>query len=100
MSFKLLPKIELHIHLDCSLSYNVVKKLRPETSIQDYNQNFKAGESCSSLKHYIKCADNAISLMQTKESLELVMEDFLCLALCEGVPLHPTCLRGLSRGPR
>ena len=53
MSFKLLPKIELHIHLDCSLSYNVVKKLRPETSIQDYNQNFKAGESCSSLKHYI-----------------------------------------------
>ena len=76
MSFKLLPKIELHIHLDCSLSYNVVKKLRPETSIQDYNQNFKAGESCSSLKHYIKCADNAISLMQTKESLELVMEDF------------------------
>ena len=76
MSYKLLPKIELHIHLDCSLSYNVVKKLRPETTIQDYNQNFKAGESCSSLKHYIKCADNAISLMQTKESLELVMEDF------------------------
>ena len=76
MSFKLLPKIELHIHLDCSLSYDVVRKLRPETSIQDYNQNFKAGKSCSSLKHYIKCADNAISLMQTKESLELVMEDF------------------------
>ena len=76
MSYKTLPKIELHIHLDCSLSYNVVKKLRPETTIQEYNQNFKAGESCSSLKHYIKCADNAISLMQTKESLELVMEDF------------------------
>lgn len=76
MSYKTLPKIELHIHLDCSLSYNVVKKLRPETTIKEYNQNFKAGESCSSLKHYIKCADNAISLMQTKESLELVMEDF------------------------
>ena len=76
MSYKTLPKIELHVHLDCSLSYNLVKKLRPETTIQEYNQNFKAGESCSSLKHYIKCADNAISLMQTKESLELVMEDF------------------------
>ena len=76
MTYISLPKIELHIHLDCSLSYNVVKKLRPETTIQDYNQNFKAGKSCSSLKHYIKCADNAISLMQTKESLELVMEDF------------------------
>ncbi len=76
MSYKSLPKIELHIHLDCSLSYNVVKKLRPEITIQEYNQNFKAGVSCSSLNHYIQCADNAISLMQTKESLELVLEDF------------------------
>lgn len=76
MSYKSLPKIELHIHLDCSLSYNVVKKLRPEITIQEYNQNFKAGASCSSLNHYIQCADNAISLMQTKESLELVLEDF------------------------
>ena len=77
MKFKNLPKIELHIHLDCSLSYETVKRLRPETSIDEFNNNFKAGKSCSSLKQYIKCADNAISLMQSKESLELVMEDFL-----------------------
>lgn len=76
MSFKPLPKIELHIHLDCSLSYNVVKKLRPGITIQEYNQNFKAGASSYSLNHYLQCADNAISLMQTKESLELVLEDF------------------------
>ena len=76
MKFKNLPKIELHIHLDCSLSYETVKRLRPETTIDHYNNNFKAGKSCSSLKQYIKCADNAISLMQSKESLELVMEDF------------------------
>ena len=76
MKFKNLPKIELHIHLDCSLSYKTVKRLRPETSIDEFNNNFKAGKSCSSLKQYIKCADNAISLMQSKESLELVMEDF------------------------
>lgn len=76
MKFKNLPKIELHIHLDCSLSYETVKRLRPETSIDEFNNNFKAGKSCSSLKQYIKCADNAISLMQSKESLELVMEDF------------------------
>ena len=76
MKFKNLPKIELHIHLDCSLSYETVKRLRPETTIDDFNNNFKASKSCSSLKQYIKCADNAISLMQSKESLELVMEDF------------------------
>ena len=76
MKFKNFPKIELHIHLDCSLSYETVKRLRPETTIDHYNNNFKASKSCSSLKQYIKCADNAISLMQSKESLELVMEDF------------------------
>ena len=76
MKFKNLPKIELHIHLDCSLSYETVKRLRPDTTIDDFNNNFKASKSCSSLKEYIKCADNAISLMQSKESLELVMEDF------------------------
>ena len=76
MKFKNLPKIELHIHLDCSLSYETVKRLRPNTTIDDFNNNFKATKSCSSLKQYIKCADNAISLMQSKESLELVMEDF------------------------
>ena len=76
MKFKNLPKIELHIHLDCSLSYETVKSLRPDTTIDDFNNNFKASKSCSSLKQYIKCADNAISLMQSKESLELVMEDF------------------------
>ena len=76
MKFKNLPKIELHIHLDCSLSYETVKRLRPNTTIDDFNNNFKASKSCSSLKQYIKCADNAISLMQSKESLELVMEDF------------------------
>ena len=76
MKLKNLPKIELHIHLDCSLSYETVKRLRPDTTIDDFNNNFKASKSCSSLKQYIKCADNAISLMQSKESLELVMEDF------------------------
>ena len=76
MKFNNLPKIELHIHLDCSLSYETVKRLRPDTTIDDFNNNFKASKSCSSLKQYIKCADNAISLMQSKESLELVMEDF------------------------
>ena len=76
MKFKNLPKIELHIHLDCSLSYETVKRLRPDTTIDDFNNNYKASKSCSSLKQYIKCADNAISLMQSKESLELVMEDF------------------------
>ena len=73
--FKNLPKIELHLHLDCSLSYDVVKKIDPEVDLNHYKSSFQAGESCSSLKDYLKCADNAIDLMQTKENLQFIVED-------------------------
>ena len=73
--FKDIPKIELHLHLDCSLSYDVVKKIDPTIDINQYESLFQAGESCSSLKDYIKCADRAIELMQTKENLEFIVED-------------------------
>ena len=73
--FKNLPKIELHLHLDCSLSYDVVKKIDPTIDLKYYKSSFQAGESCSSLDDYLKCADNAIHLMQTKENLEFIVED-------------------------
>ena len=73
--FKNLPKIELHLHLDCSLSYDVVKKIDPTVDLNHYKSSFQAGESCSSLKDYLKCADNAIELMQTKENLQFIVED-------------------------
>ena len=73
--FKDIPKIELHLHLDCSLSYDVVKKIDPTIDLNQYESLFQAGESCSSLKDYIKCADRAIELMQTKENLEFIVED-------------------------
>ena len=73
--FKNIPKIELHLHLDCSLSYDVVKKIDSRIDYNEYKSSFQASPSCSSLKDYISCADRAIELMQTKENLELIVED-------------------------
>ena len=73
--FKDIPKIELHLHLDCSLSYDVVKKIDSKVDLKQYKTSFQAGQSCSSLKDYLKCADNAIKLMQTKENLQFIVED-------------------------
>ena len=75
--FKNLPKIELHLHLDCSLSYDVVKKIDPTIDLNHYKSSFQAGENCSSLNDYLKCADNAIQLMQTRENLEFIVEIYL-----------------------
>lgn len=75
MNFTALPKIELHLHLDCSLSFEVVKKLRPETSEEEYLETFVAPSKCTDLVEYISHATYAIDLMQTGEQLRLVTRD-------------------------
>lgn len=75
MNINSLPKIELHLHLDCSLSFEVVQKLRPEISRAEYDRDFIAPANCASLEEYLKCAEAPITIMQTKEQLEAVTFD-------------------------
>ncbi|MEJ6765456.1 MAG: adenosine deaminase [Flavobacteriaceae bacterium] len=72
--FKNLPKVELHVHLDCCLSYKALKKINSKISYSTFQNQF-IGTSCSCLKDYIKCADRALEYMQTKEELEIIVED-------------------------
>ncbi|MAU63757.1 MAG: adenosine deaminase [Flavobacteriaceae bacterium] len=74
MNFSKYHKVELHVHLDCSLSYDVVKKINPKITRSRYINEF-IGSRCNSLNDYIKCADRAVEIMQTKEELELVTID-------------------------
>jgi len=73
-SIKDLPKVELHVHLDCCLSFKGLLRIDPTISESFYKKNF-IGTSCSCLKDYIRCADTALEYMQTKEQLEIVIED-------------------------
>ena len=75
MQFRELPKVELHLHLDCSLSYKLVKQLKPETTADAYRQSFIAPPKCTDLADYITRAISAIQLMQTKENLRMVVDD-------------------------
>jgi adenosine deaminase len=75
MDFKTLPKIELHLHLDCSLSYSVVSRLHPGISEEEFRRDFIAGPKCTNLADYITRAESAVKLMQTKESLRMVTLD-------------------------
>lgn len=76
-AFQSLPKIELHLHLDCSLSFDVVKKIRPDTSWEVYRRDFVAPSKCTDLADYISRAASAISLMQTREHLRWVTLDLM-----------------------
>ena len=72
-----LPKVELHIHLDCSLSFDVVALLIPDISVEEYRNKFTAPKNCCSLNDYIECAQASINYMQTKEQLRIVTLDLL-----------------------
>ena len=74
-SFSGLPKVELHLHLDCSLSYECVKQLKPSVSLEEYNNSFIAPPKCTDLADYITRAIKGFELMQTKEQLRLVTLD-------------------------
>ncbi|MDZ7757061.1 adenosine deaminase [Rhodohalobacter sp.] len=74
-NFTAQPKIELHLHLDCSLSYNVVKVLDPSISEKQYRDEFMASVNCRDLNDYIAKAGRAIDLMQSRDALRLVTLD-------------------------
>ncbi len=75
MNYKNHPKVELHLHLDCSLSFEVVQLLNPSISFETYKNTFIAPDKCIDLGDYINRAVKGIELMQTKEQLRLVTID-------------------------
>lgn len=70
-----LPKVELHLHLDCSLSFDCVKQLKPAITQAEYNESFIAPPKCTDLADYITRAIKGFELMQTKEQLRIVTLD-------------------------
>jgi adenosine deaminase len=103
MDFSKEPKVELHLHLDCSLSYEVVQQLNPSVTPEEYHQSFIAPPKCTDLADYIKRAIKGFELMQTKEQLRLVTLDLFRQLKADGVvyaeirfaPLQHT-LQGLT----
>ena len=69
MNWKELPKVELHLHLDCNLSYPLVSRLDPTITLEEYADKFIAPAKCSSLADYLTRILPANDLMQTAEQL-------------------------------
>lgn len=69
------PKVELHLHLDCSLSYRAVSTLDPSVTREVFNQEFIAPAKCANLADYLKRAPRGYKLMQSEAALELAVDD-------------------------
>jgi adenosine deaminase len=75
VDFKSLPKVELHLHFDCSLSFAVVSRLNPSITLEDYRNDFIAPAKCANLAEVLTRSANSIALMQTEEQLRLAIFD-------------------------
>lgn len=80
-----LPKVELHLHLDCSLSYDVVRRLDPSISHEQFRAEFVAPPVCASLADFLTRAPRGFQLMQSADALELVTEDLFAQLEADGV---------------
>jgi adenosine deaminase len=81
----LLPKVELHLHLDCSLSYSAVSRLDPSVTRSEYDREFVAPPQCASLADFLTRAPRGFRLMQTREALRLVTADVFEQLAADGV---------------
>ncbi len=75
MHFTRLPKVELHLHLDCSLSYAVVAQLAPDVTLDEYRDRFIAPAKCTNLADFLTRPPRSVALMQTEAALRLVTHD-------------------------
>jgi adenosine deaminase len=85
MEWHLLPKVELHLHLDCNLSYDVVSKIDSSVTKEDYLQDYIAPEKCIDLADFLKRAVKGFALMQTREQLQLVVHDLFKQLVADNV---------------
>ena len=85
MELRFLPKIELHLHLDCSLSYQAVSSLAPAVTREEYQRDYIAPARCANLADFLSRAPRGFLLMQNEDSLKLATEDVFKQLLEDGV---------------
>ncbi len=75
MNLQQLYKVELHQHLDCSLSYEVVTAIDPTVTHEASLRDYIAPSKCTNLADFLTRAVKGFALMQTKAQLRLVVHD-------------------------
>ena len=89
MNFTNIPKIELHCHLDGSMSVEVLQKLLTdngeEIPIDELKNKIMAPDNCQSLAEYLDKFTIPIKVLQTAHSLEEAAYDLAKNAAKENV---------------
>jgi adenosine deaminase len=85
MNLSELPKIELHSHLDCCLSYDAVHRIDPAITREQYDRQFVAPEKCVSLAEYLTYTFSYRNLLQSERALRIAVEDVFMQMATDGI---------------
>lgn len=77
--------MELHLHLDCSLSYGAVSRLAPGVTREEYLRDYVAPSRCTNLADFLDRAPKGFLLMQDESALRLVTEDLFHQLRADGI---------------
>ncbi len=70
-----MPKVELHLHLDCCLSYAAAAKLSPGLTRGQYERDFTGPDRVNGLTDFLSRTLNHVALLQTRDGLVTCVED-------------------------
>src|SRR5512143_2580967 len=73
--FQRMPKLELHVHLDCCLSFDAVTKLAPGTDRASFLRRHVGPARCTSLADFLRYIDASLELLQTRDGLRVAVDD-------------------------
>ncbi|RYG89156.1 adenosine deaminase [Loktanella sp. IMCC34160] len=79
------PKVELHLHIDCSVSWTALQRLETGLSFEDFRAKFTAPERCASLKQYLDAIAPSCALLQDARALQVVTEELVAELAQDGV---------------
>jgi adenosine deaminase len=85
MSWQSIPKVELHVHLDCALSYDSASALAAGLTRAEYEAGFCAPEKCRSLPELISPVTRSVALLQDEPALRMVVRDLVAQLVADRV---------------
>lgn len=76
MYLRVMPKVELHVHLDGSVNLDLISSLSGD-NFDIIKEKMVAPDKCADLKDYLERFDYPCDFMQSKDNLELVAKNLL-----------------------
>lgn len=75
MDWVTLPKVELHLHLDTSLSFEAAVQLKPSLTREVFLRDYVAPEKCLNLADFLSRVPRILELLQTERGLQLLTQE-------------------------